>query len=160
LVGEWRGIRAKPKLTQEAFMQLFRKIHTFRGESMFSTWLYRVTANVVLIHFRKKKLMAASLEDILTDAEDDSVPRLEFGLPDLRLTGLFDRVNLRMAIDQLPARYRANFILHDVQGYEHNKIAESLGCSVGTSKSQLHMARERLHQILKSIQHFVLAQSQ
>ena len=136
-------------LTQEAFMQLFRKINTFRGDSAFSTWLHRVTANVVLMHFRKKKLTAASLEDLLTANEDNTAPAYEFGGPDSRLTGIFDRVNLQTAIDQLPKSYKATFLLHDVQGYRHQNIAKILGCSVGTSKSLLHRARKRLRNQLQ-----------
>jgi RNA polymerase sigma-70 factor, ECF subfamily len=146
-------------LTQDVFMQLFRKIHMFRGESAFSTWLHRVTANVVLMQVRRKKPVGTSLDDFLTTDEDNSVNRHEFGVRDLRLTGMFDRVNLQMAINQLPKSYKTTFILHDVQGYEHKKIAKILGCSVGTSKSQLHRARKRLCTILQSLQHFVLAES-
>jgi len=140
-------------LAQETFMQVFRKIHTFRGESSFSTWLHRVTANVALMHFRKKKLLALSLDDLLT-TEDNSVPLHELGVLDLRLTGLFDRANLQMAISQLPERYKAAIILHDVEGYEHNNIAKRLGCAVGNSKSQLHRARKRLRQILQTVNRF------
>ena len=146
-------------LTQEAFLRLFRKIHTFRGESAFSSWLHRVTTNVVLMHFRKKKLKTASLDDFVTTDENNSASRHEFGEPDLRIAGMFDSVSLQRAIDQLPERYKATFVLHDIQGYEHNKIAKSLGCSVGTSKSQLHRARKRLRKILESVHHFVLAES-
>jgi RNA polymerase sigma-70 factor, ECF subfamily len=138
--------------TQEAFMQLFRKIHTFRGESAFASWLYRLTANIVLMKFRKKKLMSTSLDDLTKDQEDGR-PGKEFGAPDLRLTSLFDRVNLQAAIKQLPAGYKAMFLLHDVHGYAHNEIAEILGCSIGNSKSQLHKARIRLRQLLHKAQH-------
>lgn len=76
-------------MTQEAFLQLFRKIHTFRGESAFSTWLHRLTANTVLMHFRRKKLVSSSLDEITASDEEGEGPRIEFGAPDLRLTGLF-----------------------------------------------------------------------
>jgi RNA polymerase sigma-70 factor (ECF subfamily) len=138
-------------LTQEAFMQLFRKIHTFRGESAFSSWLYRLTANIVLMRVRKKKLMSTSLDEVVTSDEENDGHRKEFGGPDLRLTGLFDRANLRLAIDQLPKGCKAAFMLHDVQGYEHNEIAKILGCSVGTSKAQLHRARRRLRKLLQDM---------
>jgi RNA polymerase sigma-70 factor (ECF subfamily) len=138
--------------TQEAFMQLFRKIHTFRGESAFASWLHRLTANIVLMKFRKKKLMSTSLDDLTKDQESGR-PGKEFGAPDLRLTSLFDRVNLQAAINQLPAGYKAMFLLHDVHGYAHNEIAEILGCSIGNSKSQLHKARIRLRQLLHKVQH-------
>jgi RNA polymerase sigma-70 factor (ECF subfamily) len=140
-------------LTQEAFMQLFRKIHTFRGESAFSSWLHRLTANLVLMHFRKKKLAQTSLDEITMGAEETGSPLNELGVPDLRLTGLFDRANLRTAIDQLPEGSKAMFILHDVQGYDHNEISKIRGCSVGNSKSQLHRARKRLRKLLQNAQH-------
>ncbi len=135
-------------LAQEAFIQLFRKIHTFRGESAFSTWLHRLTANVVLMHLRRKKPMSISLDEITGSHEEDDRPRNEIGGPDPRLSGLFDRVSLQSAIDQLPHGYREIFILYDVQGYEHSEIARILGRSIGNSKSQLHKARKRLRQLL------------
>lgn len=141
-------------LAQEAFMQLFRKIHTFRGESAFSSWLHRLTANVVLMRFRKKKPMTTSLDEVIRTDDENSVPRHELGGPDLRLNGLFDRVNLQTAIEQLPEGYKAMFILHDVHGYEHNEIAQILGCSVGNSKSQLHKARKRLRELLHGAGHY------
>jgi len=135
-------------LAQEAFIQLFRKIHTFRGESAFSTWLHRLTANLVLMRLRKKKPISTSLDEITGSDEGDDRPRNEMGAPDPRLTGLVDRVNLQSAIDQLPHGYREIFILYDVQGYEHREIAKILGRSVGNSKSQLHKARKRLRELL------------
>jgi RNA polymerase sigma-70 factor (ECF subfamily) len=141
-------------LTQEAFMQLFRKIHTFRGESAFSSWLHRLTANIVLMRLRKRKPTSTSLDQIFAGDDGDDRPPNEAGGPDLRLTGIFDRVNLQRAVNQLPKGYRAMFILHDVCGYEHKEIAEILGCSVGTSKSQLHKARKQIREFLKSTQYY------
>jgi len=136
-------------LTQEAFLQLFRKIHTFRGDSAFSTWLHRLSVNVVLMKLRKKTLPETSLEETTEPDEETGGPRKDVGGPDLLLTGSLDRVNLQRAIEQLPPGYRAAFVLHDVQGYEHNEIAEILGCSIGNSKSQLHKARMRLRELLQ-----------
>jgi RNA polymerase sigma-70 factor (ECF subfamily) len=136
-------------LTQEAFLQLFRKVSTFRGESAFSTWLHRLAVNVVLMKLRKKSGTESSLEQITEPDEDSGGPRRDFGAPDLRLSGSIDRVNLQRAIDQLPPGYRAVFVLHDVQGYEHNEIAGIMGCSIGNSKSQLHKARMRLRELLQ-----------
>jgi RNA polymerase sigma-70 factor (ECF subfamily) len=130
-------------LMQEAFLQLFRKIGTFRGESAFSTWLHRMTVNVVLMRLRKKSLPVASLD------EESGGPRKDPGAPDLRLTGAVDRVNLERSIEKLPPGYRTVFTLHDVQGYEHNEIADIMGCSVGNSKSQLHKARTKLRDLLQ-----------
>jgi RNA polymerase sigma-70 factor, ECF subfamily len=134
---------------QEAFMQLFRKIHTFRGDSSFSTWLHRLTVNVVLMRFRKKRVPEVSLESQTDPDEDSGVPPREIGEPDLRLSGALDRMNLERAIAQLPAGYKEMFILHDIEGYDHGEIARIAGCSVGNSKSQLHKARTRLRKLLR-----------
>jgi len=134
-------------LTQEAFLQLFRKISTFRGESAFSTWLHRLAVNVVLMHLRKKGLQQISLDEVDT-SQDEPVKR-DYGSDDRRLTGSVDRIGLQKAIADLPPGYRAVFVLHDVEGYEHNEIAEIMKCSVGNSKSQLHKARMKLRERLR-----------
>jgi len=136
-------------LVQEAFLQLFRKIGTFRGESAFSTWLHRMTVNVVLMKLRKKTLPATSLDEVTDPDEETGGPRKDVGAPDLRLSGAVDRVNLERCIEKLPPGYRTVFMLHDVQGYEHNEIAGIMDCSVGNSKSQLHKARTRLRDLLQ-----------
>lgn len=136
-------------LTQEAFLQLFRKIHTFRGESAFSTWLHRLAVNVVLMRLRKKTLAETSLEEQTEPDEETGGPRRDVGGPDLLLTGSIDRVNLQRAIDELPPGYKTVFVLHDIQGYEHNEIAKIMDCSIGNSKSQLHKARMRLRELLQ-----------
>jgi RNA polymerase sigma-70 factor (ECF subfamily) len=135
-------------LTQDIFLQVFRKIQTFRAESAFSTWLYRLAVNVVLMRRRVKTLNETSLE-ASKETESDTFPRREMGRVDLRVSGVVDRVNLRRALGQLPRGYRQIFLLHDVLGYEHHEIAETLRCSVGNSKSQLHKARMRLRTILR-----------
>ena len=136
-------------LTQEAFLQLYRKITTFRGESAFSTWLHRLAVNVVLMHLRKKGLPEVSLQEALEPAEEDG-PKKDIGAHDQVLDGSIDRVNLERAIETLPPGYRIIFVLHDVEGYEHNEIAEMMGCSIGNSKSQLHKARMKLRDLLKA----------
>lgn len=135
-------------LAQEAFLQLFRKIGTFRGESAFSTWLHRMTVNVVLMQLRKKGLPIVSLEETLE--ADEEVPRKEFGADDVKLAGSVDRMQLERAINRLPPGYKTVFVLHDVEGFEHNEIAQMVGCSIGNSKSQLHKARLKLRDYLKS----------
>lgn len=135
-------------LAQEAFLQLFRKIGTFRGESAFSTWLHRLVVNVVLMHLRKKGLQQVSLDDV--DASQDEPVKREYGDDDKRLLHSIDRITLSRAIEGLPPGYRAVLVLHDVEGYEHNEIAQILDCSVGNSKSQLHKARLKLREILRS----------
>lgn len=136
-------------LAQEAFLQLFRKIHTFRGESAFSTWLHRLAVNVVLMKLRKKSLPETSLDEVTEPDEEGGGPRKDIGAPDPSLVGSIDRVNLERAIEQLPPGYKQVFVLHDVQGYEHNEIAEIMDCSIGNSKSQLHKARMRLRDLLQ-----------
>src|SRR5205085_4613981 len=96
-------------LTQEAFLQLYRKIATFRGESAFSTWLHRLAVNVVLMHLRKKGLPQVSLEESLEPQEEG--PKRELGVPDPVLSGSIDRVNLERAIENLPPGYRVIFVL-------------------------------------------------
>ena len=138
-------------LTQEAFLQLFRKIHTFRGDSAFSTWLHRLAVNVVLMKLRKKSLPLTSLDETMEPDDENSGPKTEIGGPDQTLAGSIDRVNLERAVAQLPPGYRAVFLLHDVQGFEHNEIANLMECSIGNSKSQLHKARTRLREILHDL---------
>ena len=134
-------------LAQEAFLQLFRKIGTFRGESAFSTWLHRMTVNVVLMQLRKKSLPQVSLEE--TIESDYETQKKELGAEDMKLSGSIDRLQLQRAIDRLPPGYKTIFVLHDVEGFEHNEIAEMVGCSIGNSKSQLHKARLKLRDYLK-----------
>lgn len=134
-------------MTQEAFLHLFRKINSFRGESAFSTWLHRLTVNLVLMHLRKKGLQLVSLEETINPSEDDA-PRRDFGARDVQLAGSVDRVTLERAVAALPPGYRMVFVLHDVEGFEHNEIATMLECSTGNSKSQLHKARLKLRELL------------
>jgi len=136
-------------LTQEAFLQLYRKIATFRGESAFSTWLHRLSVNVVLMHLRKKGLPVVSLEETTQGGAEEDTPKKDFGAEDVALAGSIDRLRLQKAVDSLPPGYRTIFVLHDVQGYEHNEIADMVGCSIGNSKSQLHKARMKLRDLLK-----------
>jgi RNA polymerase sigma-70 factor, ECF subfamily len=138
-------------LAQEAFLQLYRKIGTFRGDSAFSTWMHRLTVNVVLMHLRKKGLPQVSLEETLDPSQGEG-PRKDIGTRDLHLSGSIDRVGLERAVAELPPGYRLVFVLHDVEGFEHNEIAGMMGCSIGNSKSQLHKARMRLRDLLKTSQ--------
>lgn len=138
-------------LTQQAFLQLFRKIATFRGDSGLSTWLHKVTVNVVLMHIRRKKPTEVLVEDLDRHIANDEVPR-ELGSEDKSMLGAVDRISLLRALRQLPAGYKKLFLLHDVIGYEHHEIAQMLGCSLGCSKSQLHRARRRLRLLLNGDQ--------
>ena len=136
-------------LTQQVFLQLFRKISTFRGESGFSTWLHRVTVNIVLMHMRRKKTCEVPAEDLQghpLNGEGSS----EHGSSDTSMFGAIERLNLMRAIRKLPSGYKQIFLMHDVIGYGHSEIAGLLGCTTGSSKSQLHKARKRLRQLLQA----------
>ena len=139
-------------LTQEAFLLLLRKIHTFRGESAFSTWLHRLAVNLVLMRLRKKCPPMVSIEATPDPDDETASATMDIGAPDLLLDGSLDRINLERCIERLPVGYRTIFVLHDIQGYEHNEISEILGRSVGDSKSQLHKARTRLREHLHELQ--------
>jgi RNA polymerase sigma-70 factor (ECF subfamily) len=131
-------------LTQEVFIQLNRKIGSFRGESAFTTWLHRLTVNQVLMYFRKRSVKSELTTD---DGEmPDSVDPFTINPEAMPIV---DRIGLETAISQLPPGYRSVFVLHDVEGYEHEEIAKMLGCSAGTSKSQLHKARLKLRRLLQ-----------
>lgn len=140
-------------LTQETFLTIFRKIQSFRGESAFSTWVHRVTVNTVLMRFRKKNIASDSLDEPNEWNENGSKMPLQLGERDLQLSGTIDRVNLERAIAQLAPGCKMMFLLHDVEGYRHEEIAEIAGCTVGNSKSQLHKARVRLRELLSSPVH-------
>ena len=133
-------------LTQDAFLQVFRKLGTFRGDSALSTWLYRVAVNTVLMHFRKKGLRQVSLDE--SSNQDTRVVKREYGSLDERLSGSVDRIALARAMQDLPAGYRTIFLLHEIKGYEHQEIARILRCSVGNSKSQLHKAKLKMRELL------------
>lgn len=136
-------------LTQEVFLQLHRKISTFRGDSAFSTWLHRMAINVVLMHLRRKGLSLISLDEAMEPVPEEG-PGRSFGAPDLTQAGAIDRLALESAVANLPAGYRLIFVLHDIEGYEHNEIASMLDCSIGNSKSQLHKARLKLRDTLRT----------
>ena len=131
-------------LTQEVFINLFRKVGSFRGESAFTTWLHRLTVNQVLMHFRKRSV---KLEQ--TTEEGETPVQIVMGTENPNAMPVVDRIALDKAIAQLPPGYRTVFVLHDVEGHEHEEIARMLGCSVGTSKSQLHKARMKLRNLLR-----------
>lgn len=135
---------------QDVFVCVFRKINTFRGESAFSTWLYRLTTNSVLMRFRKNKHkhMLLPLEE---STEDEGLSRWEIGAPDPNLSGLLDRIDLQAAVSVLPQGYKTAFFLHDIQGYGHREIAKMFGHSTGSSKSQLHKAHLRLRTLLGAL---------
>lgn len=132
-------------LAQEAFIQLFRKIGSFRGDSAFTTWLHRLTVNQCLMHFRKKSV---KLER--TTIEGETPIQIVRGTENPNSMPVLDRIALDNALKELPPGYRTVFVLHDVEGHEHEEIARILGVAVGTSKSQLHKARMKLRRILQA----------
>ncbi len=131
-------------LAQEAFIQLFRKVGSFRGDSAFTTWLHRLTVNQVLMHFRKRSV---KLER--TTEEGETPIQIVRGTENPNSMTVLDRISLDRALKQLPPGYRSVFVLHDIEGHEHEEISKILGVAVGTSKSQLHKARMKLRRLLQ-----------
>jgi RNA polymerase sigma-70 factor, ECF subfamily len=125
------------------FVHLVRKIGSYRGESRFSTWLHRLTVNLVLMHMRRP----LRREQPALDPENvhSITPRLRERMP-IQIT---DRIALQLAVSQLPRGCRSVFVLFAIAGYKHDEIAKLLGCSEGTSKSQLHRARTKLKRLLR-----------
>ena len=144
-LGMTRNPAQAEDLTQEVFVHLIRKIGSFRGDSQFSTWLHRLTINLVLMHFRRKETRREQRDDTL----EDRLFSLQRNHQPLS-SQLIDRMGLRSALTQLPSGCRAVFVLFDIGGYKHDEIATMLGCSSGTSKSQLHRARMKLRHLLRS----------
>ena len=130
-------------LTQEVFIQLFRKAGSFRGDSAFSTWLHRLTVNQVLMHFRRR-----SVKNEKTSQDGEMPEQIVPGTENQSKMPVIDRIALTRAIGELPPGYKSVFTLHDIEGYEHEEVARILGISVGTSKSQLHKARLKLRGLL------------
>lgn len=130
-------------LTQEVFLQVYRKIGSFRGDSAFTTWLHRLAVNQVLMHFRRRGVKLEHTSD-----EGDFTNVVETPLQSTRRISMVDRLALERAVGELPPGYRTVFVLHDVEGYEHGEISDMLHVSIGTSKSQLHKARMRLRELL------------
>jgi RNA polymerase sigma-70 factor (ECF subfamily) len=133
-------------LTQDAFIQVFRKLATFRGASAFSTWLYRVAVNTALMKLRRRRPQQVSLDEPV--CLESSFVQREYSRSDPHLQGTVDRVALVRAIKKLPDGYRTIFILHDIEGHDHREIAQLLHCSIGNSKSQLHKARLKIRELL------------
>lgn len=131
-------------LTQDVFIQLHRKIGSFRGDSAFTTWLHRLTVNQVLMHFRKRTVKFEKTTD-----EGEPPVQIVRGSESPRRMPVVDKIAIENAIKELPNGYKNVFILHDIEGFEHEEVARILGCSVGTSKSQLHKARLKLRKLLK-----------
>ena len=134
-------------LTQEAFLQVFRTIGSFRGEAAFSTWLYRIAVNTVLMRLRRQKSRAVLSLSEPVSPESPSLLH-DMGKKDPHLSGTIDRIALLRAIVALPEGCRTVFTLHEIDGYQHHEIAQLLHCSVGNSKSQLHKAKLKMRDLL------------
>jgi RNA polymerase sigma-70 factor (ECF subfamily) len=142
-----RDVADAEDLTQEAFMQVFRSLNSFRGDSAFSTWLHRIAVNTVLMKMRRRKSPpVVSLDEPIS--EDSGSLKNVIGQADPSLSGVIDRITLNRAIEDLPRGCRQIFNLHAVKGYQHHEIAQLLQCSIGNSKSQLHKAKMKMRDVL------------
>ena len=130
-------------LLQDIFLLAYRKLGSFRGESSLGTWLYRLAMNHCLDVLRNRQTRMGHQTDSLD--EPDAMP-VASPVPVL---GAVSRIDLERAIEALPPGARAVFVLHDVEGWQHEEIAEQLGLAVGTSKAQLHRARRLLRRRLE-----------
>jgi RNA polymerase sigma-70 factor, ECF subfamily len=140
-------------LTQEAFVQIIRKIHTFRGEAALSTWLYRVVTNTALMWLRRRGLPQTSLDEDIGARERNLWHGNVVRSAGRILKDSNARIDLERAVYQLPLGFKTVFVLHDVEGYRHREIAAMMGCSVGCSKSKLHKAHRRLRKLLDDSSH-------
>jgi RNA polymerase sigma-70 factor, ECF subfamily len=129
------------RFTQDTFVRAWEMLESFRGESMFSTWLHRVAVNIALTDFRSQRRRDARLL-----VADDVVA---FDQP-AKHADLLIAIDLEEAITMLPPQAKIIFTLHDIEGYKHEEIAEQLGLAVGTCKAQLHRARKLLKEALAS----------
>lgn len=120
----------------------------FVANRLFPRGFIGVAVNTVLMHFRRNRHFQLSLDTRYEKAEGDKPAMREYGLRDTRLDSSVMRVALGRAISKLPEGARTVFILHAIKGYQHHEVASFLGCSIGTSKSQLHKAKEKLRGIL------------
>jgi RNA polymerase sigma-70 factor, ECF subfamily len=145
LIARIVGAQDAEELSQEVFLRAFRGLEKFRGDSQLSTWMYRLAVNAALSHATraqaraKKNVSEEVLEELPapTDVQSDGDPRM--------------RQHLIAAMESLPTGYRAVLVLHDVEGLQHEEIAQVLGCRVGTSKSQLHKARAQMRKRLREL---------
>lgn len=134
LVRRMHGPDDSEEVTQDVFVRAWEKLGTFRGESAFSTWLHRLAVNVILARREERgKRRARFSED---EAFLDAAPA--------RRVAPEEAMDIEGAMARLPAGAREVFVLHDIEGYRHEEIAEMLGLAAGTSKSQLHRARMAL----------------
>lgn len=139
-----KNVHEAEDVTQQVFLNVFKKIGSFRGDSAFSTWLHRITVNQMLMHIRSNKIRK---EEVTATGE---LPESNFApmVKPKNANQILSRLQLDEAIAKLADGYRRVVILHDIEGFEHDEIAQILGCASGTSKSQLHKARRILRRLL------------
>lgn len=142
LAARMAGLAAADELTQDVFVHAWTKLGTFRGDSKFGTWLYRLAINVIVE--RRRSVARRSLFEM----HDEGVALDLKGVPPADTDAAMD---LRAALDRLPEGARQVFLLHDVEGYKHHEIGTLLGIAVGTSKGQLHRARMMLRGALRGL---------
>lgn len=134
-------------LLQDIFLQVYRRIDSFRGEAALGTWLHRLAVNACLDFLRSKQGRRQQATDSLDDVDSVEPVAHRSWRPDTAL----DRMDLERAVAQLPPSYKQAFLLHDVEGLEHHEVSEMLGIAVGTSKSLVHKARMRLRSLLRGL---------
>ena len=127
------------ELTQDVFVNVWEKINSFRGESLFSTWLYKIAVNVSLLELRKRKRWVARFKNFSDLLNFDKKVSISMG----------NSIDLEKAVAHLPEKARLVFILHDVEGYKHDEISEMLSVKSGTTKAQLHRARKLLREAME-----------
>jgi RNA polymerase sigma-70 factor (ECF subfamily) len=131
------------ELTQDVFVRAWDKLHLFRGESSFSTWLHRMAVNVVLNARKSDGRMRSKFEETDEELGLDALPSYSS-----TMIGAGEMLDIEAAIAKLPPGARKVFVLHDVEGFKHEEIAEQLGVTTGATKAQLHRARLLLRQSL------------
>ena len=156
----WKGNVANAEdSTQDTYLQAFRKLHTYRGEAAFTTWIYRIAINAVLQQLRRATMETVPLESSSQEnytknpgalfGNDDNIdPAAVIGENDRYAETVIFRKFAWDLIRQLPDGCRQALFLHDIMGYEHHEIARMRGCSIGNSKSQLHKARRRMLELI------------
>ena len=127
-------------LLQEIFLQAYRRLASFKGDSSIGTWLYRLALNHCLDYVRSRRAKMNKLTETL-DAETSFEPTARRDTP-------IARMDLERAVERLPEGCREAFMLHDVEGFDHKEVAELLGIAEGTSKSQVFKARMKLRGFL------------
>ncbi|MDO8548697.1 MAG: RNA polymerase sigma factor [Ignavibacteria bacterium] len=127
------------ELTQDVFVKVWEKLNSFRGDSLFSTWLYKIAVNTSLIELRRRKRWFARFINFSDLLNFDKKVSISMGTS----------IDLEKAVSYLPEKARLVFILHDVEGYKHDEISKILSVTSGTTKAQLHRARKLLREAME-----------